>query len=469
MTMAACTIHDDRFPSSSLDSGSHGENTTTIRIDREHVVFPAHPSQHHRIHLSAFDLNFLLIHYNQRGLLYEMPTDDFSSAVTLLETSLSQVLESFYPLAGRLATSPSDGAIFIDCNDAGVAFIEASAENVLSIADVMATEVTTTIMDQLFALNGAINIEGHRLPLLTVQLTKLRDGIFVACTFNHAVGDGTCFWLFLHAWAEICRQGNALNLSIHPIYDRCGIPSNPNRSSVRLNLELDKDIGRFCRPLRTKIFHFTKEMIIGLKNRANSGRKSLQLPISSLQALCGHVWLAITRARGLGRNDQTKFGLAFDCRSRLLPTLPAAYFGNAIQVVSVTSTAWEVVSNEVSFPAQLLHGVIKSHGDKSIRKEIDEWEKNPTLFSLGNVGNTVNNPLLLGGSPRFNVYQTDFGWGKPVAIRSGCANKIDGKLYVCPGREQDGSVDLEISLVPETMSALEVDRDFLDPSLVGSM
>jgi hypothetical protein len=51
----------------------------------------------------------------------------FISAVELLKKSLSESLVYFYPLAGRLITS-SDGVLYIDCNDAGADFIEASAQ-----------------------------------------------------------------------------------------------------------------------------------------------------------------------------------------------------------------------------------------------------------------------------------------------------------------------------------------------------
>ncbi|KAI8006050.1 putative acetyltransferase [Camellia lanceoleosa] len=64
-------------------------------------------------------------------------------------------------------------------------------------------------------------------------------------------------------------------------------------------------------------------------------------------------------------------------------------------------------------------------------------------------------------SPRFAMYDNDFGWGRPIVVWSGRANKFDGKISAFPGREGGGSVDLEVVLAPETMAGLESDLEFM--------
>ncbi|KAH9312506.1 hypothetical protein KI387_027541, partial [Taxus chinensis] len=64
-------------------------------------------------------------------------------------------------------TISSDGAIYIDCNDSGVEFIEAGAEH-LSIADLATPDVTPAV-EELFVLHGAVTLDNHRLSLLVVQ------------------------------------------------------------------------------------------------------------------------------------------------------------------------------------------------------------------------------------------------------------------------------------------------------------
>jgi hypothetical protein len=48
-----------------------------------------------------------------------------------------------------------------------------------------------------------------------------------------------------------------------------------------------------------------------------------------------------------------------------------------------------------------------------------------------------DNSVMMGSSPRFPMYDNDFGWGRPVGVRSGWANKFDGKcLHILRGKEE---------------------------------
>jgi hypothetical protein len=69
--------------------------------------------------------------------------------------------------------------------------------------------------------------------------------------------------------------------------------------------------------------------------------------------------------------------------------------------------------------------------------------------------------MTMGSSPRFPMYDNDFGWGRPLAVRSGKANKFDGKISAFPGREGNGTVDLEVVLAPEAMAGIESDHEFM--------
>ncbi|CAL4981614.1 unnamed protein product [Urochloa decumbens] len=66
---------------------------------------------------------------------------------------------------------------------------------------------------------------------------------------------------------------------------------------------------------------------------------------------------------------------------------------------------------------------------------------------------------LVASSPRFDVYGCDFGSGRPLAVRTGRANKFDGDVWLFPRREGGGSVKVEVALAPEDMAALEDDDE----------
>jgi hypothetical protein len=82
-----------------------------------------------------------------------------------------------------------------------------------------------------------------------------------------------------------------------------------------------------------------------------------------------------------------------------------------------------------------------------MRKYVEDWVKAPKIVKLSSL---VSNKLFIGSSPWFNVYGNDFGWGRPIAVWTGFANKYDGKLAVFSGIEE-GSMDFEACLSPETL------------------
>ena len=74
------------------------------------------------------------------------------------------------------------------------------------VADVVPPDADVpSVVRSFFPLNEAVNYDGHERPLFVVQVTELADGVFVGFVYNHALSDGTAFWNFINAWAEIAR------------------------------------------------------------------------------------------------------------------------------------------------------------------------------------------------------------------------------------------------------------------------
>lgn len=150
--------------------------------------------------------------------------------------------------------------------------------------------------------------------------------------------------------------------------------------------------------------------------------------------------------------------MAVNCRQRVEPKVDALYFGNAIQSIKTTAKAGDVAGEDLAWSAGLLHRNVVAYKDGAVRTVVQEWEKEPKVFPLGNPDGAC---VTMGSSPRFPIYDNDMGWGRPVAVRSGRANKFDGKMSAFPGREGGGSVELEVCLSPETMAGLESDAEFM--------
>ncbi|KAI5019238.1 hypothetical protein ZWY2020_044126 [Hordeum vulgare] len=414
--------------------------TPTIAVVSKHLVLPEGAQPVGDLKLSVSDMPMLSCHYIQKGLFFTpagMPT---ARLVKSLLLSLSRALGVFPALAGRLVTLPDD-RIVIRCDDAAVEFYHAVAP-ALSLADFL--------------------------------VTVLGDGaVFVGLVANHAVVDGTSFWHFFNTWAGLCR-GEPVQ---PPDFSRnfFGGSTAVLRFSGRDGPAVTFDAAA---PLRERVIHFSAAAIRDLKAAANRCRKTneddevngklehdLKVQggggqISSFQSMCAHMWRAVTRARlQLTADATTTFRMAVNCRHRLRPKISPVYFGNAIQSVATTATVAELASHDLGWAAARLHATVVAHEDGAIRQAAADWEAAPRCFPLGNPDGAA---LTMGSSPRFPMYDgNDFGWGRAVAVRSGRANKFDGKMSAFPGQAGDGSVDVEVCLAPDTMGRLLSDDEFL--------
>ncbi|KAK6939631.1 hypothetical protein RJ641_029162 [Dillenia turbinata] len=419
------------------------------------------------IHLGIWDLAMLSVHYIQKGLLYSKPqvieNQEFSITALLerLKESLSIALVHFYPLAGHLATlkneNPPSRVIFVDCkNSPGAKFIHASLD--LTISDILSPTYVPLVVQSFFDHDRAINHDGHSRSLLSIQVTELIDGVFIGCSINHAIVDGTSYWHFFNMWSEIFQAlGKDVPISRPPILKRWF----PEGSGPIINLPFahqDEFISRCEAPeLTERIFHFSVESIAKIKSKANVGHNTKE--ISSFQALSAFVWRSITRARCFPPDQTTICRIAINNRSRMNPPLQENYFGNAIQTVGGVTTAGELLEQDLGWAAWLLHQAVINHTNEAIHEWLGLWLQNPFLYEFARFFASCN--IMMGSSPRFNKYGNEFGMGKALAIRSGYANKFDGKVSVYPGREGGGSVDLEVCLSPATMSHIEMDEEFM--------
>ncbi|KAL6646381.1 hypothetical protein ACP70R_017989 [Stipagrostis hirtigluma subsp. patula] len=417
-----------------------------------------------RCQLATFDLPYITFYYNQKLLLYRAPAAaglDFPDAAARVTAALADALRVFYPLAGRIRQDP-DGALAVE-GDEGAEVVEAEAEGVAvdDLAGGDCGEEAEKIMQHLVPYTGVMNLEGLRRPLLAVQLTKLKDGLAVGCAFNHAVLDGTSTWHFMSSWAELCRRGGGGGApSLLPVHDR----SLARSVRVRLDLPASAEAHEKTDPngpkkaLVARVFSFPEAAVARIKAAANAALPAGAKPFSTFQSLGAHIWRAVSRARGLGPSDVTAFAVFADCRSRLDPPLPAAYFGNLIQAVFTGVPAGMLLGGPPELAAGLLQKAIDEHDAAAVARRLEEYEAAPKLFHYSDAG---PNCVAVGSSPRFRVYDVDFGFGRPERVRSGGNNKFDGMVYLYPGRGGDGGIDVELALQPEPMRRLQEDADFL--------
>ncbi|RDX70400.1 putative acetyltransferase, partial [Mucuna pruriens] len=445
------------------------------------TVVPHQNSTMEDLKFSISDLNMLCSHYIQKGCLFTTPTLPSHALIPHLTNALSRTLSLFPPFAGRLKTD-ADGYVYIACNDAGVDFIHATAADI-SVTDLLSPPDVHPVFKQLFPFHHKISHEAHFSPIMAFQVTELAGGVFIGCAVCHAVTDGASFWNFFNTFAEFSRGATSTCPSRLPDFRRESILTS--KVVLRLPEEI-KVAFNVDEPFRERIFSFSRETIQKLKATVNNrltwpenvdavemvaklssdtqlktvtqGVTDETTEISSFQSLCALMWCCVTRARNLERSKVTTFRMAVNIRRRLEPKLGDCYFGNAIQSIATCAAVGDVASKDLRWCAEQLNKSVKAYDSAMVRRAVENWEREPKCFELGNHDGAT---LQMGSSPRFPMYDNDFGWGRPLAVRSGGANKFDGKMSAFPGRNGGGAVDLEVILAPDTMARLESDPEFM--------
>ncbi|KAJ1266894.1 hypothetical protein BS78_07G014900 [Paspalum vaginatum] len=425
------------------------------------------------IHLTPWDLRMISIDYIQKGILLPKPPAGAGGDVLVnaLESSFARALRLFYPFAGRLATEErGDGTVtvFLRCTGDGAELVHAVAPEV-AVADIVSTLRTPPVVWDFYPLalvlgaDAAIvrDCEPIDIPVLSVQVTELADGVFVGMTLNHSVGDGTAFWHFFNTWSEINRCGD-LSLSTPPpvlrrwFLETCPVPiPMPFRS-------LEDIVRRFERtPVQECFFTFSAASVKKLKARANGEMAGVAAAsISSLQAVLAHLWRAVCRARRLSREQRTFYSVVVGCRGRV-PGIPPGYVGNAMVIGKAEATVGEIEEKGLGWTAWQLNRAVASFDEVAMSESLERWVRDPDFTYMDNLS-SAGTALVTGSSPRFDVFGNDFGWGRPLAIRSGSGNKADGKATVFEGPERGGSMSLEVCVAPDALERLVADEEFME-------
>ncbi|KAI3964074.1 hypothetical protein MKW92_035872 [Papaver armeniacum] len=453
-------------------------NTTTsvkVRHVSTSTVLPATQKKDQRIELNPSDLRSLRRLYSQVGNVFAKPPESSKckkfdhgetnmNLLSHMKSCLSQTLDYFFPLAGRLAMEKheNDGTIsfYINCNSVGAEFIHAVAD--VTIDDLLKPTYTPEITSSFFPLNGIPNYEGLSLPLLSIQVTELIGGIFVGVSMNHVVCDGACVLYFSKLWSLISK--GLINHISHPPPVNLEPRWFPNNTNFPIHLpfsSIDKLFVKRYVPdplLRERSFHFTPDKIAKLKAMVNSDHNRTS-PVSALQAVLAHIWIAITRARNLRPNESVSHTLVISFRDRLDPPVSIGYFGNLIQIAGASVKAGDLLVKGDKFGALLLNQAIETCDSNHIERYWQSWVKNPVLPSIYD----LISPTYLGvvGSTRFDQYGNDFGWGAPLASLPGSNFMYEGRIMTEHGQFK-GVITVSICLPLKILQVLENDVEFME-------
>ncbi|KAL5582727.1 hypothetical protein UlMin_015169 [Ulmus minor] len=425
---------------------------------------------------------------------YDFPhsTQNFiETIVPSLKNSLSLALKLFFPFAGNFMSTPPPTKPYILYTDGNsIPFTVAES---LADLDHLIMFTYPRVVEDLHPFVPKLappRLEGNTraFPLMALQVTVFPNlGFCVGVTFNHCVSDGASFDHFMKTWASICKNGEDYVMCLQnenslPFYDR----------SLLNNMEIEKKME----PLALKSFwdstlaqkeehedpshenqvdrkyRFTfvmdraqiERLKRWVKNQFHRNDSDQSLYFSTYVVTCALTWVCFLKSAVDGANSFSgdedglcNFAITANNRNLLENLIPNTYFGNCLRIALVTMKKRDLLgANGIAYAA------------KAIGKEV--WELKNTLLEPEKFFQDLkeasrNQTMMVAGSPKFGLYETDFGWGRPKMmdfVRIGGSTWMNNVISLCDMR--DDKYGIQVSLV-ESRAKLEHFKALLEESL----
>ncbi|KAL8228480.1 hypothetical protein R6Q57_016064 [Mikania cordata] len=366
-----------------------------------------------------------------------------------LRHSLSITLQHFYPFAGSLIVYPTSTKKpeirYIEGDTVAVKFAECKYLhfNKLTENHPRDCEMFYHLIPQLDQADKTSDFT--KIPVFSVQVTLFpNSGISIGITNHHCLGDASTRFSFLNAWTSIARSGtdeSFLASGTLPFYDRV-VKNNKQLEESYLKFAKVESFKKYaprnlCGPTDKvrATFVLPRTVLNRLKNLVSAQQPTLAY-VSSFTVACGFMWSCIASTC----EDQMQiFSFAIDCRARMNPPIPAAYFGNCVGGCMAMERTTRLTGKEGFVTAAKLIGesLYKTLTDKEgIVKEIESFGD---LFSNG-----IRTPMIgVSGTPKLKFYDMDFGWGKPKKIET---ISIDYNGSISMNACKENNEDLEIGV-----------------------
>ncbi|XP_065860173.1 phenolic glucoside malonyltransferase 1-like [Euphorbia lathyris] len=387
--------------------------------------------------LTYFDMLWVKFLPQEQVFLYQLGQDEsthsFFNSVILpkLKHSLSLTLAHFFPIAGNIIW-PVDTAKphILYTPNYGVSLIVAESNsdlNHLSHNEMQEAADLHPYIPELPTFDS-------KAAMIAFQITFFpSQGFSIGITTHHAIFDAKSLAIFMKSWAHICKENFNFNLppDLTPVFDRTLVDepeglskfilsrSDPNYSKSLKLSSVIRDIGNLIRAN----FEISRQNITKLRRTIVSGEEK-DMHLSTFVVSYAHIIVSMVKAKQLEKKGKVGFVIPADYRSRLNPPLPTNYFGYCV-----------IGSFELSRMIKELEIRVKN---MNTDREIEN------LLKFENIVEVADLIIGVSGSPRFGIYGSDFGWGKPDKFQ---IVSIDRGASISMVESRDGNGGIEVGLV----------------------
>lgn len=321
-------------------------------------------------------------------------------------------------------------------------------------------------------LHKDLNSSEESSPLFALQVTLFPGfGISIGFTYHHTLGDARSIVQFINSWSSIhtsrfqgdncdTRELLAAN-DLLPFYDR-SVVKDPSGLAIHFRNQMQhylqqEDDHIHHQDLDNEVratYILQKEDIQSLRNSIVAKRPHLATAhLSSFTIACSCIWACLVKSAGqIGEEvDDTEpeyFDIPVDVRPRMDPPVPMTYFGNCVAFALTESTHGEMKGDDgflvgVESISEVISKKVNTKGE--LLRDAGEWlSKYMTLMKKRFFSVT--------GSPNFDYYDADFGWGKPRKCET-LATDGGEDMSISRAAESEGGLEIELSLPKKKMDA----------------
>ncbi|CAJ2669117.1 unnamed protein product [Trifolium pratense] len=404
--------------------------------------------------LTFFDILWLRLPPVQRIFFYEFPNQPslfFNTLLPKLKKSLSLTLYHFYPLLGHLIW-PHDSHKPIIKHVIGNTLLLTVAESDADFNLLSGNNLNEA--SQIHDLLPSLNISHDQASVLALQVTLFPNyGISIGITSHHAVLDGKTSTSFIKSWAYLCNkleigesESPLLPDEFVPFFDRKVI-NDPNgleakyvgdwlnqggtnnRSLMVWDLEVPEGSTRGLFRLTRLDIEKLKEFVVSKQKDRNENKK---LHLSTFVVSIAYAWVCSLKA-GEIENKNVMLAVNIDCRNRLDQPIPATYFGNCIGARMATVETSRLLGED----GLIVAIEVISEALETLKDGVLNGAENWSSWLLEGVAISDVKTIGAAGSPKFEVYSTDFGFGKPKKVEMASIDRT-GAFCISDTRNGDG-------------------------------
>ncbi|CAH8354144.1 unnamed protein product [Eruca vesicaria subsp. sativa] len=261
--------------------------------------------------------------------------------------------------------------------------------------------------------------------------------------------DGKSMSMFVKSWAHLCKHGT---IDLTPCLDRTVINVPASLDARILNFLEDKNCVRSLKlppvveisPEMVRItLELTPDNVDKLKERAKHESTRSNLHLSTFVVTSAYLWSCLVKTRGGGDVDRpARFMYAADFRNRLGEPVPESYFGNCVFPTGCFGHRAGVVSGGDGFvkAVEIISGSVRVVvGSGNIEGVCELYIDGTKSVEPG------TQTVSIVGSNRFGLYESDFGWGKPVRCETVSIDRSEA-FSMSERRDESGGVEIGLCL-----------------------